>query len=66
MSETRLIDHHRALGAQRCGMRLGVALHPGQLLVPGDPLSLPFRRGKRFGMAAKSVRKSGSVWRDGI
>jgi hypothetical protein len=66
LSETRLIDHRRALGAQRRGMRLGVARHRGQPLAPGDPLPLPFWRGERFGMAANSVRKSGSVWRDGI
>jgi hypothetical protein len=66
LSETQLIDHGRALGAQRRGMRLGVALHSGQLLAPGDPLPLPFWRGERFGMAAKSVRKSGSISRDGF
>jgi hypothetical protein len=66
LSETQPIDHRRALAAQQRGMRLGVLRHGSQQLAPGYPLPLPFRRGERFGIAAKSVRKSGSVSRDGI
>jgi hypothetical protein len=66
LSKTRLIDHRRALGARRRGMRLGVARCRGQQLAPGYPLTLSFRRGGRFGVAAKSVRKLGSVSRGGI
>jgi hypothetical protein len=40
LSKTRLIDHHRALGAQRRGVRLGVSRHPLRSAI-GSGLSAP-------------------------